>query len=252
MTEKPRLIIVAGPNGSGKTTITEKLLRHAWMGGCEYISPDIIAQEEFGDWNSLENVIKAANRAKEIREDCLKNLKSMAVETVFSSSEKVEFVRRAKAAGFFIRIFFVCTNDPFINVERVALRVIKGGHDVPIPKIVSRYYRAIANCVEVAPKVDRVYFYDNSEENTDSKLIFKVVDGEIAKTYCQMVPWTKNIAYDFRCKIRIPWMLHSVIEGKKRKDRKIIRISGLQNFSLKLSMYATKKQYSRVRKQILV
>jgi len=44
--------VVAGPNGSGKTTITEKLLRHEWMEDCQYINPDLIAQQEFGDWNS--------------------------------------------------------------------------------------------------------------------------------------------------------------------------------------------------------
>ncbi len=111
---KPRLIIVAGPNGAGKTTITEKLLRHEWMEGCVYINPDIIAQQEFGDWNSPEAVIKAANRAQEMREDCLASMTSMAVETVFSTSEKVEFVRSAKATGFFVRLFFVCTNDPLL------------------------------------------------------------------------------------------------------------------------------------------
>jgi predicted ABC-type ATPase len=74
MKEKPRLIVVAGPNGSGKTTVTEKLLRHEWMGGCVYVNPDIIAQQEFGGWNSMEAFIKAANRAKEIREECRKIL----------------------------------------------------------------------------------------------------------------------------------------------------------------------------------
>lgn len=82
-TKKPRLIIVAGPNGAGKTTITEKLLRHEWMDGCVYINPDVIAQQEFGDWNSSEAVIKAANKAKEMRETCLDKLTSMAFETVF-------------------------------------------------------------------------------------------------------------------------------------------------------------------------
>ena len=62
---KPSLIVVAGPNGSGKTTITEKLLRHEWMGGCEYINPDLIAENEFGGWNSREASISAANKAKE-------------------------------------------------------------------------------------------------------------------------------------------------------------------------------------------
>jgi predicted ABC-type ATPase len=117
MKDKPRLIVVAGPNGSGKTTITEKLLRHEWMGGCVYINPDVIAQQEFGGWNSQEAFIKGANRAKEMREECLSSLTSMAFETVFSIPEKVEFVQRAKAAGFFVRLFFVCTNDPSINCE---------------------------------------------------------------------------------------------------------------------------------------
>jgi predicted ABC-type ATPase len=41
---KPVLIVVAGPNGSGKTTITERLLTHSWTDNATYINPDIIAR----------------------------------------------------------------------------------------------------------------------------------------------------------------------------------------------------------------
>jgi len=191
--QKPRLIIVAGPNGSGKTTITEKLLRHEWMQGCEYINPDFIAQNEFGDWNSPEAVIKAANIAKRIRENCLDSMTSIAFETVFSTNEKLEFVQRSKSAGFFIRLFFVCTDNPSINAQRVAQRVMEGGHDVPIPKIISRYYRAIANCVKVLPWVDRTYFYDNSKTNADPQLLFRVTNGKITKIYTEIAPWARGI-----------------------------------------------------------
>ncbi len=195
MTEipKPRLIIVAGPNGSGKTTITEKLLRHEWMKGCEYINPDIIAQKEFGDWNSKEAVIKAANHAKTIREKCLEGKISLAFETVFSTDEKVEFVKRAKEAGFFVRLFFVCTNDPSINAQRVAQRVMEGGHDVPIPKIINRYYRSMSKCINAITWLDRVYFYDNSETDEDPRLIFRINEGNIAKIYSDLAPWTKEM-----------------------------------------------------------
>jgi predicted ABC-type ATPase len=57
--EKPRLIVVAGPNGSGKTSITEQLLMHQWMAGCVYLNPDFIARDEFGDWNAPQAVSQA-------------------------------------------------------------------------------------------------------------------------------------------------------------------------------------------------
>ena len=191
---KSRLIIVAGPNGSGKTTITERLLRHEWMEGCVYINPDIIAEEDFGDWNSQEAILKAANRAKEIREDCLNQRIDMAFETVFSSPEKLNFVKRAKDAGFFIRLFFICTDSPSINAGRVTMRVIKGGHDVPIPKIISRYYRSIENCLSSITLIDRMYFYDNTLADTDPVLMFRVNNGKLGKIYNNIAPWATNIA----------------------------------------------------------
>jgi predicted ABC-type ATPase len=191
--QKPRLIIVAGPNGSGKTTITGKLLRHEWMEDCVYINPDIIAEEEFGGWNSQKAIIKAANYAKEIREDCLAKQIDMAFETVFSSPEKLEFIKKAKRAGFFLRLFFVCTNDPSINAGRVATRVMEGGHDVPIPKIITRYYLSIQNCMNAITFVDRIYFYDNSLEDADPVLMFRISEGKIAKIYGDLAPWANNI-----------------------------------------------------------
>ena len=46
--KKPVLIIIAGPNGSGKTSITSKILQHEWVESCVYINPDNIANEKFG------------------------------------------------------------------------------------------------------------------------------------------------------------------------------------------------------------
>ncbi|MBK8254482.1 MAG: hypothetical protein IPK82_17670 [Polyangiaceae bacterium] len=62
----------------------------------------------------------AARLATESREACLREGRSLAFETVFSASDKVEFVRRGIAAGFFLRLFFVGTDGPEINAARVA------------------------------------------------------------------------------------------------------------------------------------
>ena len=91
-------------------------------------------------------------------------------------------------------LFYICTNDPSINAQRVAIRVMEGGHDVPIQKIINRYYRSIANCIEAVSIVDRSYFYDNSETDCDPKLIFKTVNGKISKNYDDFTPWTEDVA----------------------------------------------------------
>ncbi len=81
----------------------------------------------------------------------------MIFETVFSANDKLDFIRCAKQAGFFIRLFFVCTESPMINAARIAGRVMKGGHDVPIAKIISRYQKSIINCKVATAIADRVY-----------------------------------------------------------------------------------------------
>lgn len=70
--KRPTLCIVAGPNGSGKTSATIQLLHNEWAENSIYINPDNIAQEQFGDWNSPSAVLKAAELATQMRYDCLR------------------------------------------------------------------------------------------------------------------------------------------------------------------------------------
>lgn len=191
---KPVLIVIAGPNGSGKTSVTSKILHHEWMEDSVYINPDIVAQERFGDWNSLEAIKKAVIYCEEWREQCLVEHKSLIFETVLSAKDKIDYIERAKKAGFFVRLFFVCTNSPAINASRIAHRVMKGGHDVPITKIISRYQKSILNCRYIATKIDRTYLYDNSVENADASILLRLSDGIVVKRYIEQLPeWAKQI-----------------------------------------------------------
>lgn len=184
----PEMIVIAGPNGSGKTSVTQRFLHHEWAEGTLYINPDEVAQNKFGDWNSQEAVSKAANFCAALREECLQNRTSFVFETVMSAKDKIDFVCKAKEAGYFIRLFFISTSHPSINAARIANRVMKGGHDVPITKIVSRYYKSLANCKTVAPIVDRLYVYDNSIDDEDARLLFRLANGEMKKMYVANIP----------------------------------------------------------------
>ena len=191
---KPTLCVVAGPNGSGKTTTTVQLLNNEWAADSIYINPDNIAQDTFGDWNSPEAVLKAAEEATRLRYDCLENGRDFVFETVFSSPEKLEFLRKAKDAGYFIRLFYVCTSDPAINVARITQRYMNGGHEVPISKIISRYYKSLLNAAKAISFVDRAYIYDNSVDNQLPSLLYRTTDGQLFKQYTNDIPqWAMTI-----------------------------------------------------------
>lgn len=148
----------------------------------------------FGDWNSSEAVLKAAKYCTEWRSRCIEERVSLVFETVMSADEKVEFILNAKKQGYFIRLFFISTSHPKINAARIADRVMKGGHDVPIKKIISRYYRSIENCNIVSSIVDRLYVYDNSIDGEKATLLFRLNDGKIAKVYTNDIPlWAKML-----------------------------------------------------------
>jgi predicted ABC-type ATPase len=119
-------------------------------------------------------------------------------ETVLSTQEKVDFITYAKQKGYFVRLFFVCTNSPRINAFRVATRVLEGGHDVPISKIISRYSKSIMNAIKISKVADRAYFYDNSENDEEAKLLFRLSEGQVYKKYYSLksYTWASSI-FDF-------------------------------------------------------
>jgi len=189
---KPVLLVIAGPNGAGKTTVTSRLRTEKWSDGVEYLNPDDVAQNRFGDWNSPDAILAAARWTDEQREQLLSAGRGIAFETVFSSDAKVDFVARAKASGYFVRVFYIGTSDPSINAKRVAMRVMQGGHDVPISKIISRYSRSMANLSAAIQLADRVYVYDNSVDDTEARLCVRTQDAQLRKIYGELPPWVED------------------------------------------------------------
>jgi len=186
---RPILLVIAGPNGAGKTTVTVRLRQERWSDRVEYLNPDEVARDRFGDWNSPEAVLSAARWTETRREELLAAKASIAFETVLSSEGKIDFLARAKDAGYFIRVFFIGTSGPRINAARVAGRVMAGGHTVPIEKIVSRYVRSMANLSVAIKLADRVYIYDNSVDDVEARLCARTQGAELCKVYGALLEW---------------------------------------------------------------
>ena len=100
------------------------------------------------------------------KEQYLKHRISFSFETVFSHPAKIDILRRAQAAGFKTYMYFVATENPVINVNRIKERVALGGHDVPEEKTRSRYLRCMEQVRYALPYLNRAYFFDNSTQQS--------------------------------------------------------------------------------------
>ena len=147
----PEIIVFAGPNGSGKTTIT-RMARTIGV----YINADDLKR------SSLCSNLEAAVKAEELREEMLEKGEDFTFETVLSTDRNLKLLKKAKEKGYFLRCIYVLTSDYKINIARVSMRKSMGGHGVPEEKIKSRYYKALKLIPDLVELCDIVHIYDNT------------------------------------------------------------------------------------------
>jgi predicted ABC-type ATPase len=200
------MTVLAGPNGSGKTTMFEKARLSFHIPDTPFINSDIIARDVFNDWNNPKSQAKATIQAGKIRENFIRTGRSFMYETILT---RIDFIERAKRAGFFVQMFYVATSNSEINIERVTERVRRGGHYVPDDLIRKRYALSTAKCLDACSLVDRAYVYDNSVfgENRFPELQFRVHDGRVKAIYQKAFPeWANKVLH------QLPWDFEIVPE----------------------------------------
>jgi predicted ABC-type ATPase len=101
------------------------------------------------------------------REKLLLEDNTFSFETVMSHNSKIEFIRKAKEKGFATYLYFICTVDPEINIQRVKNRVVEGGHHVEAGKVASRYFRSLQLLSDAFLAVDRAFIIDSSNKSRD-------------------------------------------------------------------------------------
>lgn len=121
-----------------------------------------------------------------IRQKLLQKLESFSFETVMSSPDKIEILKKANQLGYKTYLYFIATESPVINVSRVKYRVSQGGHNVPKDKIISRYHRSLDLLSEAIKNSWRAYIFDNS--GGEEFLLAETQNGKIIEIKTESVP----------------------------------------------------------------
>lgn len=141
------------------------------------------------DFSQIEfNSYHASVLSDFVRRKALALNRSFTFETVMSHGDKVELLKDAQQQGFRTYLYYIATNDPRININRVKLRVSQGGHDVPADKIAERYHRSLALLPEAIRNSNRAYFFDTS--GAAPKYFAKATNGnQLEFTSDKIPPW---------------------------------------------------------------
>lgn len=154
----PVLHVVAGPNGSGKTTFVRRVLEPVTH--LPFVNADLIAAERWPG-REAEHAYEASRAAAEARDRALDDRRSFIAETVFSHPSKVDLVRHGIAAGYLVALHVMLVPEA-LAVARVAYRVAGGGHAVPELKVRERYRRLWPLVREARGLASSAVFYDNT------------------------------------------------------------------------------------------
>ena len=158
----PNLYIIAGCNGAGKTTASYTVLPE--MLNCkEFVNADSIAAG-LSPFNP-ESVAFEAGRIMLQRINHLLNEKvDFAFETTLSTRSYVSFVKKAQGLGYTVTLLYFWLDSPDFAIQRVAIRVEEGGHNIPVDVITRRYYRGIYNLINLyIPICNNWHVVDNME-----------------------------------------------------------------------------------------
>ena len=162
MSKLPKLYIIAGCNGAGKTTASFTILPEI-LGCKEFINADEIAKglSPF----QPESVAVQAGRIMLTRMDeLLQKGETFAFETTLATKSYKQKIEWAQANDYEVTLLFFWLDSPNIAKKLVAQRVAEGGHNIPLETIERRYYNGIANLFTIyIDMVDICYIFDNSE-----------------------------------------------------------------------------------------
>jgi predicted ABC-type ATPase len=183
---RPLVVAIAGPNGAGKTTFYHA---HLAAAGLRFVNADVLAEGLASD------PYEAARLAGSLRQALIERGESFVFETVFSdpAGEKLAFLEEAAQRGYQVVLCFIGLKTWRQSLERVAMRVSQGGHDVPDDKLKNRFPRTLANLRQALQRLPHVLVYDNSDLRTPYRLVAVFDHGKLEMSARLLTAWLRPL-----------------------------------------------------------
>ena len=181
---RPRILVLAGVNGAGKSSIGGDMLHQA---GIPWFNPDTFTRELVAATGSPLADANAAAWQEGLRRlnAAIAHGEDYAFETTLGGNTIAARLGDASESHD-VLMWFCGLDSPEHHMARVRLRVSHGGHDIPEAKIRERYRTSIANLVALLPHLSRLQVYDNSRDAApgtpvaDPRLLLQMEGGRIA------------------------------------------------------------------------
>jgi predicted ABC-type ATPase len=158
----PRLYVLAGVNGAGKSSIAGAAFREQ---GGEYYNPDEAARRLMAANPGLtqtEANSRAWHAGRALLERAIAKRLDFAFETTLGASTIPRLLAQAAKQGIEVRVWYAGLASPALHISRVRARVARGGHPIPEQVIRRRFEHSRLNLIQLMPALTALRVYDNS------------------------------------------------------------------------------------------
>ncbi len=197
----PQIYVLAGVNGSGKSSIGGAAIRTA---GAVYFNPDEAATKLRHLHPNLDQALANSTAwqiGKQLLEKAIAERKDFAFESTLGANTMTSLLVAAANAGFEVHIWYAGLDSVARNIARVQQRVARGGHDIPEAAIRKRYETSRLNLMKLLPHLTSLRVFDNSTDadpHTGAAplpaLVLEVQGGKIVAVDLATTPqWAKPI-----------------------------------------------------------
>ncbi|WP_301107118.1 zeta toxin family protein [Sporosarcina sp.] len=187
-THQPTFFVFAGNNGSGKSTLRNLIIDK--IGIDINIDPDAIARRIDPENPESKRIAAGKEVIKSVKR-YIEEGKSFSIETTLAGKNAIRQIQKAKEMGYEVTMFYVALSNVEQNIERVAMRVKNGGHNIPTEDIVRRSITSFNHLYEYTKIIDNLVLIDNSED--DGEIVLEANNGIISFETSPLPEWVTPV-----------------------------------------------------------